>query len=99
MMRMEIEFNRNKIEAEQLVQVNELYKNIEKVIKDFGLNIIDSGIYTDNSGEQDYTNFLSIMMWLDRSEWFKRYVSRWTWFNDYDGFIQNASPEDLLENI
>ena len=99
MMKMVIEFDIKKIIEEGMLTEDVLFRNIERAINKFGLTKVDKGVYMDSGNPKDLTHFMSIMGWLQQSEWFLRYAKRWEWFNDFHGTRKNRVPEDLLEEI
>lgn len=99
MLKMEIEFNEKRIERENKISINDLYKKIDNLINKLNLKKVKDGIYQDNGNEGDLTKFFVVMNVLEKSSWFRNYVIRWDWYNDRLGNICNPEPEDLMVNI
>ena len=99
MMKMVIKFDNEKIRKENVFTEEILFDRIEKNILDANSKIVDKGIYTNTGRKEDLTNFMAIIGWLKRAEWFVRYVKRWEWQNDFCGTKKLSVSENIMEGI
>lgn len=99
MLKMVIEFDLEQVKEDDILAVCDLYKKIDDAVMELNLKKIKDGVYEDNGNRGDLTKFLAIMSWLRQAMWFKRYVTRWDWYNDHKGRKQDVIPENLIEGI
>ena len=99
MLKMEIEFDKQKISAEGIVTEVMLFEQIDRAIMATDLIKVCDGVYRDRGDKEDLTKFIAIISYLSNTKWFPRYVKRWNWYNDRHEQIKGVKPEDLREII
>lgn len=94
MMKMLIEFDREKILREQQYNLEDMEKYIEKMFAIGNMHRDEEGIF----GIGDFSSIGAIVSVLSKKEWFTGNVKRWIWYDS--GFDDSENPrfseEDLM---
>lgn len=100
MLKVEIEINEEKVLAEDIYDLDDIYTAIDNAFADFGIIKLNKGIYRDNGSDKDFGNMWLVILALTETEWFIDNVSKLMWYNsDYGKDESDFSVEDVLKGL
>lgn len=96
MMKCEILFDKDKIIREGEYTLEAIQTATDELFADFDLVKGDNGFYCEKGTDNDYVNFMGVIISLKHQEWFLNNLKKWVLYVDEDD-TGEFYTEDLAE--
>lgn len=100
MLKVEIEFNEEKVLAEDIYDLDKMYEIVDNAFAKYGIIKLDKGVYRDTGSNKDFGRMWCVILAFSETDWFMDNVSKLMWYNSNRGKNEyDFSVEDVLQGF